>query len=91
MSDNKIDKLEAKMDKMLDIAIKQEVNLGRLTVTVEEHVRRADLQEENIKMLRSDVEPLKASINRINGGWKILIYVIIPLVAAVIATMHFVK
>lgn len=89
MSEDRIDKLEAKMDKMLDIAIKQEVNLARLTTTVEDHVRRSNMHEEEIKDIKSDLEPVKASVNRINGGWKLFIYVIIPLIAAVITTMHF--
>jgi hypothetical protein len=91
MSDDRIDKLESKIDKVLDIAQDQAVTLGRLTVSVEEHVRRSNLHEEEIKEIKQDVEPLKASVNRIMGGWKLFIYVVIPLLAAVITTLHFMK
>lgn len=95
MSDDRISKLEDKMDKMLDIAIKQEVNLGRLTTTVEYHSKRSDTLEKLYdhldKKIDNEIEPLKASVNRISGAWKLFIYVAVPLLAAVIATMHFIK
>jgi hypothetical protein len=95
MSDDRIDKLEAKIDKVLDIAQEQAITLVRLTVSVEDHAKRSDTLEDLYNHLDekidTEVQPLKASVNRINGGWKVLIYIIVPLVAAVITTMHFIK
>jgi regulator of replication initiation timing len=80
-----------KLEKIEDHIGKQEVNLGRLTVSVEEHVKRSNLLEENITILRSELEPVKASVNKIDGAIKFVLLVVIPLVAAVITTMHFMK
>jgi tRNA U34 5-carboxymethylaminomethyl modifying GTPase MnmE/TrmE len=102
MEDSRLDKLEekieAKFEKLIEAQMKQneisnrqEVNLAKLTVSVEEHVKRSNLHEDEIKAIKADVEPLKASVNKIAGGWKLFIYVFIPLIAAVITTLHFMK
>lgn len=99
MSDDRIDKLEDKIDKVLDIAIKQEVNLERLTTTVEYHAKRSDTLEDLYHHLDAkidaEIEPLKASALKTktiaNITWKVFIYVVIPLTAAILATMHFSK
>ncbi len=50
-NNEQLTRLEDKVDKIADTGVKQEVNLARLTVSVEEHVRRTNILEEQIKPL----------------------------------------
>jgi hypothetical protein len=90
-----VDDLNNKLDKVLDkvsalevISARQEANLG-------EHMRRTDLLEKMYTKLddkvESKIEPIEATVNRIVGGFKFVALYIIPLVAAVVATLHFLQ
>lgn len=65
--DNKIDKLGERLDSMEKVQIKQEANLG-------EHMRRTELAEENISILRSDLKidlrPLQKHVSYMEGALK---------------------
>jgi len=89
--DDRFDKIEAKLDKVLDKVGSLEVTAAKQEVNLCEHMKRSDTLEKMHNNLKEDVEPLKASVNKIMGGWKLFIYVIIPLAAAVLTTMHFFK
>jgi hypothetical protein len=53
--EQKIDRLIDKVDKIEDTLVKQEVNLARLTVSVEEHVKRSNNLEEALKPVQRHV------------------------------------
>lgn len=53
--EHKIDRLINKVDKIEDTLVKQEVNLARLTVSVEEHVKRSNNFEESLKPVQRHV------------------------------------
>ena len=56
-------RIEQKIDKIVETLGEQAVTLGRLTVSVEEHVRRTNILEE-------DVKPIKAHVFMMNGAIK---------------------
>lgn len=51
----KIDRLIDKVDNIESTLVKQEVNLARLTVSVEEHVKRSNNLEEALKPVQRHV------------------------------------
>jgi hypothetical protein len=57
--------VEQKLDKIVDTLGQQAVTLERLTVTVEDHVRRTNILEEDIK-------PIKKHVWMINGALKLI-------------------
>lgn len=61
----KIDKLDERLDSIDKTLIKQE---GQLAL----HIRRTEIAEENIKMLRDDLKPIKKHVNMIEGIIKFL-------------------
>jgi|SRR5271165_822226 len=90
----KLDKIAdhmAKIDKIEEHVSKQENNLTRLTVTVEEHVKRSNLQEENNKILRAEFELIKQQVNSMTGIYKFLGYLLIPLAALILGIVEFFK
>lgn len=60
-------RIDAKLDQIEGHLGKQEVNLARLTVSVEEHVRRTDLLERKI-------EPIEKHVVMVNGIIKFLLF-----------------
>jgi hypothetical protein len=58
--------VDQKLDKIVDTLGQQAVTLERLTVTVEDHVRRTNVIEEDIK-------PIKTHVWMVQGGFKLLI------------------
>lgn len=65
MSNDKLDRIEVKVDKIEDHLGKQEVNLARLTVSVEEHVKRSNMLEDKIK-------PIEEHVSLVNASFKLL-------------------
>jgi len=63
--------IDAKLDKIVDTLGQQAVTLERLTVTVEDHVRRSNLHEEEIKNTNKKIEPLERHVWMVKGGFKL--------------------
>lgn len=61
----KIDKIDTHLDKINDTLIQQHG-------TLEQHILRTQINEENISLLRKDVEPIKKHVWMIQGALKIL-------------------
>ncbi len=91
MSDEIIKEIKEDVKKVLEKVSVLEVTTARQEENLGEHMRRSDTLEKLYNHLSEEVEPIKASVNRFNGAWKVFIYVVVPLAAAVIATMHFFK
>ncbi len=62
---SKIDKLIDEVSELKEVTIKQEINL-------ETHIRRTDLAEENIQMLREEVKPLQKRFEAQNTIFKLI-------------------
>ena len=63
--DNKIDKLDHRLDAVEKILVKQEAN-------IEHHVKRTDVAEANLELLRQDVKPIQKHVNYMEGALKSL-------------------
>ena len=60
-----LDKIGEDVSELKITSAKQEEN-------IKEHMRRTELAEENLKMLRTEIEPLKQHVIAINGVLKII-------------------
>lgn len=90
--DNKIDRLDARLDAVEKVQIKQEANLG-------EHMYRTTLAEKNHDMLRvefktfqNDIKPVQTHVAYMNGALKALgiIATIIAIAAGVVKIVEFI-
>jgi hypothetical protein len=80
MSDElKLDRIEDKIGKIEDHMQKQEVNLARLTVSVEEHVKRSNLLEAKMK-------PIEDRVNLVDAAFKIVIA--LSIMATIIGALY---
>lgn len=62
---NTLDKIQEDISDLKIVSVKQEENL-------KEHIRRTELAEENISLLRKEVEPVKHYVAVINGTLKVI-------------------
>lgn len=60
-----LDKISEDISELKITTAKQEENL-------KEHIRRTELAEENLQMIRQEIEPLKQHVIAINGVLKII-------------------
>lgn len=65
-------KIHDKLDKIIDKVVSLEKTAIKHEETLQHHVYRTDLAEENIKLLRADVEPLKTFQNKLVGASKLI-------------------
>ena len=75
-NNDRLDKLEGKIDHISETLVKQELNLGRMVVIVDEHQRRSTAQEENVALLRKELKPVFSHISVMNFLGKIAIAII---------------
>lgn len=58
-----IERLFEKLEKMSDHQSEMNVTLARLTVSVEEHVKRSDLFETALAEVKIEIDPLKKHVH----------------------------
>ena len=69
---DKVDKLDNKIDIIAEDIVTLKVTSVKHNETLVYHVKRSDLNEANIELLRKEVEPLKAHVNQVSGILKFL-------------------
>lgn len=62
-----LDRIEAKMDKMQDNMGEMKEILARNTSDIEHHIKRTDLAEQNLELLREDLKPIKNHVSFVKG------------------------
>ena len=72
-------KIQDKLDKIIDVQSNQAKTLERLTVTVEDHVRRTSILEE-------DVRPIKKHVAMVEGALKLI--AMLGMLATILETIH---
>jgi hypothetical protein len=60
-----LDKIDSELTELRIISAKQEEN-------IKEHIRRTELAEENLTILRQEIEPLKQHVIVINGILRVI-------------------
>jgi LPS O-antigen subunit length determinant protein (WzzB/FepE family) len=67
-----LSKLEAKLDKLderLDAIEKEQI---KNNVLLDEHMRRTEIAEQNIEMIRKDMKPLTSHVSMVKGVGKFI-------------------
>lgn len=63
--ENKVDRLDERLDTIEKVLIKQELNL-------EIHIKRTNLLEESVELLRQDLRPVERHVDYIHGALKFI-------------------
>jgi len=67
-----LEKLYEKHSEVVDEIKEVKVILARQDLQLAEHIRRTELLEEGLELVRNDIKPLQKHIDYINGGLKLL-------------------
>jgi chromosome segregation ATPase len=78
--ESKLSKIEEKIDKLDSRLDSIDVTLGKQHSSLEHHIYRTELNEENIQILRKEMKPLSEHVVTVNNIAKI-----ISVVAAIVA------
>lgn len=70
--DNRLEKIETKIDKLDERLDKIDITLTKQHGSLDHHIKRTALAEENIEMLRSEIKPLAQHVATINHLAKIV-------------------
>jgi len=84
------DKLYEKVEKISEDIGEMKVTLAKQESNIDHHIKRTDLAEESIGLLRQDLEPIKLHVRKIKFTAEILGYVaaIASFVAIVIGIIN---
>lgn len=84
------ERIESKLDKVIDTQTEHGITLVRNTVSLEEHIKRTDILEQQHKQLRKEVEPLKKAHHMWAGVGKAMtvLAALLGLVATVIKLLR---
>jgi ABC-type Zn uptake system ZnuABC Zn-binding protein ZnuA len=64
---DKVDKLDTKLDNMITDITEIKITSAKQHEALNYHIKRSDLNEENIEMLRKEFEPIKSHVAAVNG------------------------
>jgi archaellum component FlaC len=76
-----IKRLDEKLDKIMEEIIDIKISVARNTGSLEEHMRRTEVAEENLRLLREEVEPIKAHVSNVHNVGNVF-YTIVKVAAA---------
>lgn len=69
---NELEKINDKLDKMSEMMSEIQVSQARTEVSIVEHIRRTDLLEENMELIKKDMAPVKEHVAKVNLVAKIV-------------------
>lgn len=69
---DQLDKIEAKVDKIEDSISNIDITLAKQSKDLEHHIFRTDLAEQNLELLRAEMQPIKKHVALMDAGLKIM-------------------
>jgi hypothetical protein len=72
MNETRIERIETKVDTISKDVSSIDKTLALQHLSLQEHMRRTALAEESIELLRKDIEPVRAHVNRIDGAMRLI-------------------
>lgn len=90
MSDE-LDAVHGKLDKIVDILTVVQVSQGKTEISILEHVRRTELAEENIRLLREELDPVKTHVSKAQAIISFLAWgacILVAIATAIITYLH---
>ena len=67
-----LERLYEKVEQVAQDQSEMKVTLAGQAVQLENHVKRTQLAEENIEILRKDLKPVESHVNMVNGALKFI-------------------
>lgn len=64
---DKVDKLDNKIDGIAGDIVEIKITSAKQNESLNYHIKRSDLNEENIEILRKEVEPIKSHVIAVNS------------------------
>lgn len=88
-----LDKVYNKQEKMADDISEIKVTLAEQHISLKEHIRRSDLLEEHIDLVRAELIPVQAHVNKVNGAIKLIVGFsgFIAILAGIVRIIEFIK
>lgn len=65
--DHRLDKIETKIDGIQDSLHLIHLTLVKQEGNLKDHMRRSEINEENIQLLRQEVRPIQDHVTKLNG------------------------
>ncbi len=84
--EDKIDRISNKIETINITLVKQESNL-------QEHMRRTDIAEANLALLKEELSPIKTHISKVEGGLKLIgiIGILVSMILGIIEIIKYIK
>lgn len=79
-----MNRMEAKLDRIVEVQSNQAVTLERCVISVEHHVKRSDALEARVEQVAKDIEPIKTEAKFIK--WSVR--AVLALIAVLEALQH---
>lgn len=70
--EEKLDKIEEKIDKIDDKISNIDVTLAKQAKDLEHHIYRTDLAEQNIELIRQEMQPVKKHVALVDASLRII-------------------
>ena len=71
MSDDKLERIEIKLDSHSEKLERIAITLERNTVSLEEHMKRTALNEEQVNILREELKPVETHVKTVQLFFKV--------------------
>ena len=68
--DDRLKRVEDKIDKIAEELMSIKVTLHGQHISIKDHIRRTNLAEENLKLIREQIDPIEKHVLYVNGFLK---------------------
>ena len=72
MSDEKLSKIEDKIDQVKEHIASIDITLAGQHESLKAHMRRSDLLERHLEMVQAEIKPIERHVTMVNGALKLL-------------------
>jgi hypothetical protein len=88
-----LDKVYDKQERMADDITEIKITLVEQHASLKEHIRRSDLLEEHLELVRAEIAPVQAHVNKVQGAVKLAFGIsgLVALLAGIIRIIEFIR
>ena len=93
MTDRKLlEKLDEKMDQVQERLGEIDVTLAKNTASLEEHIRRTELAEEAIAVIKDELKPIQKHVTQVHTVFQVIgfVAVAVSIAAGVVKVLEFI-
>lgn len=70
--EGRLEKIESKQDQILDEIVSNKIINERNTASLEQHILRTNLLQEELEIIRAEMKPIEKHITLVTAGLKLL-------------------